>query len=180
MDSVYVHHMVETNGLATIGQLSFGSLVRASSPVLCSIETYEDGAFKHIRFTRPARENAGEPEERNSKRWPRLRLALQKAGTAPLHFIGGFQWIPLYGDEIAINDYSVDGSYGWIVRSRDVPELLETVPLDEKGLKAQKEKVAYLEQELRCEERNTLLRSEKKILLLKKEIKKAQRGLVRR
>lgn len=87
---------------------------------------------KHVRFIRPDRRAEGargltfvEP-----KTWPRMRAALRHAGIPTLHAPGGFNEVVVgYSDEVAVADYSMAGSHGWIIIREKIPEYLDALPV---------------------------------------------------
>lgn len=83
---------------------------------------------KHVRFIRAGRGNAGELDFVQPKAWPRLRVALGHAGVQTVHVQGGFEGAVAYGDEIAVPNYSMSGSSGWIIRRKDIGKYLDALP----------------------------------------------------
>lgn len=77
--------------------------------------------------------------------WPRFRTALQRAGTPRIHIPGGFEYVLLLKGEIAVPDYSMAGSHGWIVKKGEVKELLdEHNPLTQERINILQERLEEL------------------------------------
>ena len=58
-----------------------------------------------------------------SQFWARLRFACKEAVLEQVHCVGGF-CPPVYKDEIAVRDHSRQGSYGWIIKKKNIRDLL--------------------------------------------------------
>lgn len=83
--------------------------------------------IRHIRADRKA-EGASGLDFVQPKAWPRLRVALRHAGVPSVHVSGGFPLSVAYGDELAVPDYSMSGSHGWVIRRRDIGGYLDSLP----------------------------------------------------
>ncbi len=82
---------------------------------------------KHVRFIRPNRKGRG-LKFAEFKPFPRLRAALWHEVMKPLHAPGGFESFVVYDDEIAVPDFSMSGTKGWIVQRKDIAGLLKRLP----------------------------------------------------
>lgn len=96
---------------------------------------------KHLRFTREAvkkslnwvKENPNcwfDPAEcylADVHPWPRMRKALKNLGVPTIHIPGGFELVVAYDDEVAVPDYSMSGSHGWIIPKREIPRILNSL-----------------------------------------------------
>lgn len=89
------------------------------------------GGFFHLR--QAIEEKPGKKITDKVNFWPRLRLALQRAGVKPVNIPGG--GYPLhYTDQIAIPDYSMSGAHYFIIERADIGKYLDSLPLDEHGI----------------------------------------------
>lgn len=85
------------------------------------------GWCKHIRFARRDRRARGLAIGQ-TKSWPRLRKALQQAELPKMVALGGFDNCLTYADEMAVCDFSMSGSGGWIIPKRDIGRFLDALP----------------------------------------------------
>ena len=85
---------------------------------------------KHVRFLRADRKAEGAKglDFVQPKAWPRLRVALRHAGESTVHAQGGFENAVAYSDEMAVPDYSMSGSSGWIIRRKNIGKYLDALP----------------------------------------------------
>ncbi|MEI7425588.1 MAG: hypothetical protein WCK16_01510 [Candidatus Moraniibacteriota bacterium] len=83
---------------------------------------------KHVRFIRAGRSDADGLSFVQPKAWPRLRVALGHANVPTVHVQGGFESAIAYSDEIAVPNYSMSGSSGWIIRRKDIGKFLDALP----------------------------------------------------
>ncbi len=82
---------------------------------------------KHIRYIRPDRQTEG-LHFAEFKPFPRARSALKKANRPRVHVPGGLHNLVIYRDEIAVPDFAVKGSHGWIVLRTDIDRYLSLLP----------------------------------------------------
>ena len=116
--------------LATVEQLKTGSTkIVTTADVVAVVEGLHlsKKGCKHIRFARFAREES-QIRVLKTMIWPKLRLALHNAGVERSHQQGGFHEVIGYGDEIAVADYGLSGSHGWIIRRQKIRSLLVALP----------------------------------------------------
>ena len=107
----------------------------AKKAIICEGEETKDGFF-HLRQAIPFIE--GKNIVKDSTEWPRLRLALNKAGRKPVNVPGGDE--PLhYEDCIAVRDFKMHGSHYFIVKTEEIGRVLDSLPLDERGKSRQDE-----------------------------------------
>lgn len=98
--------------------------------ILVVEELHDSGkGAKHVRFARAARPNGKGLCFAESKKWPKLRAAMLHEKVPTRHSLGGFKFVPLYSDEIAVQNYSQSGSTGWIIRKKDIGGYLKKLPL---------------------------------------------------
>jgi hypothetical protein len=85
---------------------------------------------KHMRFIRADRAHEGVEsiDFVTPKAWPKLRVALKHANVPTTHVAGGFDNAVAYNDEVAVPDYSMSGSRGWIVQKREIGRYLDALP----------------------------------------------------
>jgi len=85
---------------------------------------------KHIRFLRADRKAEGAKglDFVQPKAWPRLRVALRHSKVPTVHAQGGFENAVAYSDEMAVPDYSMSGSSGWIIRRKNIGRHLDALP----------------------------------------------------
>lgn len=90
----------------------------------------------HLRFVRADRkqERAKGLKYGRIQQWNRLRKALKSENMQKFHYLGGFTMVPIYQDEIAVADYKVQGSTGWIVNKKEINPLLKKYPLSNSEL----------------------------------------------
>jgi hypothetical protein len=134
---------------ATIKRMENGSakLVFTKDSILDVEELHPNHiTCKHIRFIRERRQKSGLHWEL-AKQWSRLRAALCQT-EATHHYCGGFASIPLYGDEIAVKNYAVSGSSGWIILRKDIDSYLATVPFSDEKIQQLTARADALEAEL--------------------------------
>lgn len=92
-------------------------------------DTRKGLACKHLRFTRPVREERALSELSNEvKPYPKLRAALNHAQVPKLEVPGGFNRALRYSDELLVPDYSMSGSSGWLIKSSEVGKYLRMLP----------------------------------------------------
>lgn len=94
------------------------------------------GGFFHLRQAREV--IPGKKLGNNYKYWPRLRLALQKAGVPVINVPGGDTPIH-YEDELVVPDFKVSGTHFFVIKRSDIKKYLKLVPLDEAGKKRAEE-----------------------------------------
>lgn len=105
------------------------------------------GGFFHLRQAMEV--IPGKKFGNNVKFWPRLRIALHKAGLKPVNIPGGDYPIH-YCDEIVVTEYSMSESYYFIIKRSDIGKYLDMLPLDDAG-KARAKEVAKRKAEAEAE-----------------------------
>lgn len=108
------------------GELSLKKVV-PRQPLILLVENLREKRCKHVRFARVDRGAKGLDFAR-PKPWPRLRVALLHADVSPVHVLGGFENALVYQDEIAIPNYSISGSTGFIIPKREITKYLQSLP----------------------------------------------------
>jgi len=101
---------------------------------------------KHLRFAREDRHLVGLTLA--SRNWPRIRRALKEMGIEPTHMPGGFCPV-VYPDEIAIDNFSMSGSTGWIISKRLLRDILKANPMSEATKAKLVEDLKFAEQQYR-------------------------------
>lgn len=135
-DEVFFANFMTPEGIenfAEIEQLERGSTkIKAKSALIMVVEGLHGSnkGCKHIRFVRFDRRSEGAKglNTIEVKQWPRLRAALRYCEVPRIHAQGGFGQTLAYNDEIAVPDYSMSGSWGWVVRRKDIGKYLEALP----------------------------------------------------
>ena len=90
------------------------------------------GGFFHLRQAIEAKPGKKITDKVNF--WPRLRAALRNAGEQPVNIPGGDY--PLhYTDQMAVADYARSGAHYFIIERADIGKYLDSLPLDEHGIK---------------------------------------------
>jgi len=105
--------------------------IKAKSALIMVVEGLHPSkqGCKHIRFVRLDRGSEGAGLATiEEKKWPRLRVALKHSNVPRIHVQGGFGQAVAYSDELAVPDYSMSGSWGWIVRREDIAKYLNALP----------------------------------------------------
>ena len=127
---VVVKHILGETAAPLVEDLGNGKY-RFKVDAWCEGETCKGGFF-HLRQAIEAK-----PGKRITNKvnfWPRLRLALHNAGEQPVNIPGGDN--PLhYTDQMAVADYSVSGAHYFIIGRADIGKYLDSLPLDERGVK---------------------------------------------
>lgn len=153
-ETIFVRHIVADvpEELGTVSPVagSKSSQVVFHQAVLALVEEPSANGLtvKHLRFVRedrgrragggldPATEGARNGSISAVRIWPRLRAALRHAQLPRVVIPGGFVPI-IYRDEMAVADYSVDGSGGWIIPRKDIDRYLASLPpLMDSGVRA--------------------------------------------
>ncbi len=134
-DYFYSKYMIPngTEELAEVERMENGSTkITAKTDLIAVVEGLHNSHLgaKHIRFFRTDRraEGAKGLDFVQPKTWPRLRVALRHSQVPTVHAQGGFENIVAYSDEMAVPDYSVSGSGGWIVRRKEIKKYLDALP----------------------------------------------------
>lgn len=132
-ESFYANHMVPEGieELVEVEQMENGSRkVTAKVTVIVGAEGVHGSrrGCKHIRFIRSAREDASGLHFAEAMKWPRLRVALGFAGLPTVIALGGLQSALVYRDEVAVANFAVSGSSGWIILRKDIGNYLEALP----------------------------------------------------
>ncbi len=116
-----------------VEQLERGSTrIKAKAALIMVVEGLHESKHgcKHIRFVRFDRRSEGAHGLNGieEKKWPRLRAALCHCEVSRIHAQGGFGQAVAYSDEMAVPDYSMSGSWGWIVKRNDIEKYLDALP----------------------------------------------------
>jgi len=134
-EEFFVNHMIpdDCRTFAKIERMENGSKkLTTKTDLLAIVESLHKSqkGCKHIRFIRNDRSKEGARglQVVTPKQWPRLRVALGYAGKPATHVQGGFENAVAYSDEIAIPNYSMSGSSGWIVRRDEIGKYLDALP----------------------------------------------------
>jgi hypothetical protein len=125
----YVRRMKPDN-LGELAEINGGDQVVPRTAIIAVVEDLRPSgrsAF-HMRFVRSARADAGQPAFVTVKQWQRARAAMRHAGVKPTRALGGFGYAVAYPDEIAVPDFSVSGSGGWILPRRQIGKNLDALP----------------------------------------------------
>lgn len=133
---IIVRHILGETAESLLENLG-GHRFRFKADAWCEGETCAGGFF-HLRQAIPVRPGQGHEVVRDATKWPRLRKALHNAGLKPINVPGGDY--PLhYRDQIAVPDYGMNGSHYFIVDRKDIKRYLDTLPIDEAGLRRKAE-----------------------------------------
>lgn len=134
-ESFFAKYMVpdRTENFVEVERMENGSTkLTAKADIIAVVENLHDSrrGCKHIRFIRADRkaENAKGLNFVQPKAWPRLRVALGHAGVPTVHAQGGFGNAVAYSDEIAVPNYSLSGSSGWIILRKEIRKYLDALP----------------------------------------------------
>lgn len=125
----YVRRMIPSD-IGEVADVNGGDQVVPRIAIVAVVEGLDAdgrGAF-HMRFARAARADAGHLAFVKPEPWPLARRALQHAKVASAHALGGFRGAVAYSDEIAIPDYNMSGSRGWILRRSEVQSYIKALP----------------------------------------------------
>jgi len=97
---------------------------------------------KHMRTIREFSENV---DIRGFKIWSRMRKILQKNKVQTIPVLGGFQNVLTVPDEVAIADFAVTGSSGWVVKNNLISALIRKNPLPPERIQQLQEELEKLE-----------------------------------
>lgn len=127
---VVVKHILGETALPLVEDLG-NRKYRFKVDAWCKGETCRGGFF-HLRQAIEAKPGKKITDKVNF--WPRLRAALHNAGEQPVNIPGGDY--PLhYTDQMAVADYSMSGAHYFIIKRADIGKYLDSLPLDEHGIK---------------------------------------------
>jgi len=128
----FVRHIIPdgVDRLVRVSEANNGVRLAAKADILLVAEGVTESlrSARHVRFIRKSRRGASNLMFVSEKPWPRLRAALLYSGVQPVRVPGGFSRAILYGDEIAVPNFSVSGSSGWIIRRCDIQNYLNAMP----------------------------------------------------
>lgn len=125
-----VWFMVSADVVHEVHHMDDGSkLVNFHEDTLAVVEKFNPrkNHCKHLRFARPDRHARGLAIGQD-RSWPRLRKALQHIGLPTASALGGFSYVLSYVDEMAVQNFSMSGSKGWIIQKRDIGRYLAALP----------------------------------------------------
>jgi hypothetical protein len=128
----FANHLVPegTERFAKVESLEGGSKkIIAEIDILAVVEGLHSSikGAKHVRFVREKKEGKG-LKFVGFKPFPKMRAALRHAGVEPLHAPGGFENFVIYDDEVAVPDFSMSGTKGWIVPRKEIAGYLKGLP----------------------------------------------------